>query len=204
MTSHPSDISERLLDVMGAHPKIMPFLHLPVQAGNNRVLEMMNRPYTRERYLDIVRTARAKVPNIALSTDIIVGFPTETDAEFRETFELMSEVRYDTAFLFKYSARPLTKAERLGDDIPDEVKVARLEQLIARQQEISKERNLSQLGRETEILVEGPAPKSENMWTGRTSDFRPVVVSRNGEMPGELIRVRLKELHGFTFVAERY
>ena len=203
MTSHPSDISDRLLDVMGAHPKIMPFLHLPVQAGNNRVLEAMNRPYTRERYLEIIRAAREKVPNMALSTDIIVGFPTESDSEYQDTFDLMSDVRYDTAFLFKYSARPLTKAERLGDDIPDDEKVARLEKLIALQQGISKERNLAQLGKETEILIEEPAPKDANMWTGRTPDFRPVVIPRNGEIPGDLVRVRLRQLNGFTFVGER-
>jgi tRNA-2-methylthio-N6-dimethylallyladenosine synthase len=203
MTSHPSDISPRLLETMGAHSKIMPFLHLPVQAGNNRVLEMMNRPYTRERYLDIIQTAREKVPNLALSTDIIVGFPTETEAEFQETFDLLENVRYDTAFLFKYSARPLTKADRIEDDIPDDVKVARLERLIRRQQEISREQNLAQLGRESVLLIEGPAPKDETMWTGRTPDFRPAVISRNGEAPGDLVRVRLRELNGFTFVAER-
>ncbi len=203
MTSHPSDISPRLLDTMGAHSKIMPFLHLPVQAGNNHMLEMMNRPYTRERYLEIIAEARAKVPNIALSTDIIVGFPTETEQEFQDTFDLLNEVRYDTAFLFKYSARPLTKADRLEDDVPDGVKVARLERLIGRQQEISRERNLAQLGKQTEILIEGPAPKNDAMWTGRTPDFRPVVISRNGEAPGDLVRVRLRTLNGFTFVAER-
>lgn len=203
MTSHPSDISDRLLDTMGANPKIMPFLHLPVQAGNNRVLKMMNRPYTRERYLEIIRSAREKVPGIALSTDIIVGFPTESEPEFQDTFDLFEEVRYDTAFLFKYSQRPLTKAERLDDDIPDDVKGTRLEKLINRQHEISRERNLAQVGKETEILIEGPAPKSNDMWTGRTPDFRPVVVNRNGEAPGNLLRVRLKELNGFTFIAER-
>jgi tRNA-2-methylthio-N6-dimethylallyladenosine synthase len=203
MTSHPSDISDRLLDVVGRHPKIMPYLHLPAQSGNNRVLEMMHRPYTRERYLEIIHSAREKVPNIALSTDIIVGFPSEVEAEYRDTFDLLEEVRYDTAFLFKYSQRPLTKAERLGDDIPDDVKTARLETLISRQQEISRERNLAQLGRETEILIEGPAPKSSTMWTGRTPDFRPVVVSRNGEAPGDLVRIRLRKLNGFTFQGER-
>lgn len=202
MTSHPTDISSKLLATIGSHPRIMPYLHLPVQAGNNRVLREMNRPYTRERYLDIISEARAKVPGIALSTDIIVGFPTETEQEFADTLDLAAQVRYDTAFTFKYSERPLTKAARLPDDIPEAVKVARLERLIAQQEQISRENNLRQLGRETEILLEGPAPKDSAMWTGRTPDFRPVVIAKNGFSAGDLVRVRLRELNGFTFIGD--
>ncbi len=203
MTSHPADISERLLDTMAAHEKICPFLHLPVQAGANRVLEMMNRPYTRERYLEIIAAARRRMPGLALSTDIIVGFPSETDAEFEQTLDLVRAVRYDTAFTFKYSTRPGTRAERLEDDVPEEVKIARLERLIAVQQEISRERNREQLGKTTEILIEHPAPKDDKMWTGRTPDYRPVVIPRNGEAIGDTVRVRLKGLSGFTFQGER-
>ncbi|MBI5059717.1 tRNA (N6-isopentenyl adenosine(37)-C2)-methylthiotransferase MiaB [candidate division KSB1 bacterium] len=203
MTSHPTDISSKLLETMGGHSKIMPFLHLPVQAGDNRVLHAMNRHYTRERYLEIIDEARARVPDLALSTDIIVGFPTETEAEFEATLDLVRRVRFDTAFTFKYSARPLTKAARLVDNIPEPVKVNRLERLIALQQQIQEARNREQLGRSTEILVEGPAPKDDRMWTGRTPDFRPVVIPRNGEVAGDLVRVRLDELIGFTFRAVR-
>jgi tRNA-2-methylthio-N6-dimethylallyladenosine synthase len=203
MTSHPADISDELLDAMAAHEKICPFLHLPVQAGNNRVLKMMNRPYTRERYLEIIAGARKRIPHLALSTDIIVGFPTETEAEFEETLDVVREVRYDSAFTFKYSTRPGTKAERLEDDVPEPVKVERLTRLIDLQQQIAHERNLEQLGKHTRILIEGPAPKDANMWTGRTPDYRPVVISRNGETIGDVISVRLTELVGFTFRAER-
>jgi tRNA-2-methylthio-N6-dimethylallyladenosine synthase len=203
MTSHPADISDALLDTMSRDPRICPFLHLPVQAGNNRILERMNRPYTRERYLEIISAARERMPHIALSTDIIVGFPGETEAEFEETLDLVRKVRYDTAFTFKYSMRPGTKAERLPDDVPDNEKVARLERLIALQQDISRQRNLEQLGKTTEILIEGPAPKDSAMWTGRTPDYRPVVISRNGEAVGDVITVRLAELLGFTFRGER-
>lgn len=203
MTSHPTDISDKLLQTMGEHPKICPYLHLPVQAGNNRVLKEMNRPYTREHYLGIIERARKFVPGIALSTDVIVGFPTETEAEFEETFALMNEVRYDTAFMFKYSERPLTKASKLDDDIPDPVKVSRLERLISLQQTIAREKNEAQVGRDTEILIEGPAPKDPNMWSGRTPDFRPVVIPQNGEQIGDLIKVRLDSLTGFTFHASR-
>ena len=199
MTSHPTDISGKLLAAMGSHEKIMPYLHLPFQAGNNRILEKMNRHYTRERYLEILATARELVPEIALSTDVIVGFPTETEAEFEDTFELMREVRFDTAFMFKYSERPLTRASRLEDDVPDDVKVARLERLIAQQQRVSRERNEAQVGKFTSVLIEGRAPKDKTMWTGRTPDFRPVVFPDCGEIAGDLVSVKLESLHGFTF-----
>jgi tRNA-2-methylthio-N6-dimethylallyladenosine synthase len=203
MTSHPSDISEQLLEVMGEGGKICPFLHLPVQAGSNRVLEKMNRPYTRERYLEIIESARRLVPQMAFSTDVIVGFPSESETEFEETLDVMRRVRYDTAFTFKYSSRPGTRAEKLADDVSEDEKVSRLERLIALQQEISRERNQEQLGRETEILIEGEAPKDASMWTGRTPDYRPVVVAKNGESVGDLLHIRLATLNGFTFRAER-
>ncbi|RPH94895.1 tRNA (N6-isopentenyl adenosine(37)-C2)-methylthiotransferase MiaB [candidate division KSB1 bacterium] len=203
MTSHPSDISENLLEVMGCQNRISPFLHLPVQAGSNRILERMNRPYTREHYLNIIASARKHVPDIALSTDIIVGFPSETDAEFQETLDLVQEVRYDTAFTFKYSSRPRTKAERMPDDVPEEVKVERLERLIELQKRISHERNLEQLGKTTDVLIENVAPKDSAMWFGRTPDYRPVVVAKGSDTVGDLVRVRLSELIGFTFRGER-
>lgn len=204
MTSHPSDISEKLLRTMGDHEKICPYLHLPVQSGNNRVLKEMNRPYTRERYLEIIELARKIVPDLALSTDVIVGFPTESDDEFLDTFRLMQEVRYDTAFMFKYSERPLTKAaSRLKDDVSENVKIERLESLITLQQSIARERNEAQLGKQTSVLIEGTAPKDKNMWAGRTPDFRPVVLSMNGESVGDLVQVRLEALSGFTFHGAR-
>ncbi|MBU0507390.1 tRNA (N6-isopentenyl adenosine(37)-C2)-methylthiotransferase MiaB [bacterium] len=203
MTSHPSDISEQLLDVMAGEPKICPFLHLPAQAGSDRILERMNRPYTREHYLKIIAVARKRMPELALSTDLIVGFPAETEEDFEQTLELVREVRYDTAFTFKYSARPGTKAARLDDDVPDAVKIERLERLNTLQKRISRERNLEQLGKRTEILVEGEAPKDSAMWMGRTPDYRPVVIAKNGDRIGDVSLVRLTELVGFTFRAER-
>lgn len=203
MTSHPADISERLLDVMAAHGKICPFLHLPVQAGSNRILELMNRPYTRERYLSIVAAARGRMPELGLSTDVIVGFPGETAAEFEETLELMRDVRYDTAFMFKYSERPGTRAERLTDDVPEAEKADRLARLIAQQQGISRERNRAQLGKTVSVLIEGPAPKDAGMWTGRTPDYRPVVFTAGGEQIGDLVQVKLSELIGFTLRGAR-
>lgn len=203
MTSHPSDISDDLLDVMGTNDRVCPFLHLPVQAGNNRILKLMNRPYTREQYLGIIERAKRKIPGLALSTDIIVGFPSETEAEYGETLDLVREVRYDTAFTFKYSERPLTKAARLEDDVPEAEKVSRLERLIELQKQISRERNEAQIGRETAVLIEGQSPKDKTMWTGRTPDYRPVVVPRGSEAVGDEIPVRLTELRGFTFLGAR-
>jgi tRNA-2-methylthio-N6-dimethylallyladenosine synthase len=203
MTSHPTDISEKLLVAMGQHDKIMPYLHLPFQAGNNRVLEKMNRHYTRERYLEIVEQARKLVPDLALSTDVITGFPSETDEEFEDTFNLMAQVRFDTAFMFKYSERPLTRAAKMTDDVPEAIKIARLERLIELQQNVSSELNKAQLGWETTILIEGLSPKDKTKWSGRTPDFRPVALPRNGENIGDLIPVRLNSLTGFTFHAER-
>ena len=160
----------------------------------------MNRGYTRERYLETIESAREIVPDLALSTDIIVGFPSETEREFEETFELARCVRFDSAFMFKYSARPHTKAACMPDDVSETEKIRRLETLIALQKQISREQNLAQIGRVDEVLIEGVSPKNALQWFGRTPDFRPVVFSQNGEVPGQVVRVKLGELSGFTFL----
>ncbi len=202
LTSHPQDIHVSLFEVMAANPKICPYLHLPVQSGSNRILGLMNRGYTRERYIDIIEEARALVSGIALSTDIIVGFPSETEREFEETLELAEQIRFDSAFMFKYSVRPNTKAAKMPDDVPEPEKIRRLEKLIAQQNGISRQRNKAQIGRVDEVLIEGFSPKNNKWLFGRTPDFRPVVFSPNGEGPGQVIKLRLTELRGFTFVGE--
>ena len=199
LTSHPQDIHVRIFEVMHDNRKVCPYLHLPVQSGCNRILERMNRGYTRERYLEIIESAREIVPDLALSTDIIVGFPSETEREFEETLDLARRVRFDSAFMFKYSARPHTKAAEMPDDVPESEKIRRLETLIALQKQISREQNLAQIGRVDEVLIEGVSPKNALQWFGRTPDFRPVVFSQNGELPGQVVRVTLGELSGFTF-----
>jgi len=203
LTSHPQDTGQDLFDVMAADAKICPYLHLPVQSGSNRILEMMNRGYTRERYLEIIGAAKRTVPGLAFSTDIIVGFPSETERDFEETLDLVHQVRFDTAFMFRYSPRPRTKAARLTDDVPEAEKIRRLEKLISLQLKIGREQNLKQLGRVDDVLVEGKSPKNNDMWIGRTPDHRPVVFSQNGEMPGQVVAVKLAELRGFTFVGLR-
>ena len=200
LTSHPQDIHLKIFEVMRDNQKVCPYLHLPIQSGSNRILEQMNRGYTRERYLEIIESAQEIVPDLALSTDIIVGFPSETEGEFEETLQLARQVRFDSAFMFKYSARPHTKAACMPDDVPETEKIRRLEALISLQKRISREQNLAQLGRVDEVLIEGVSPKNASQWFGRTPDFRPVVFSQNGEVPGQLVRVKLGELSGFTFI----
>ncbi|MBU1706514.1 radical SAM protein, partial [bacterium] len=202
LTSHPQDIHISLFEVMAANPKVCPYLHLPVQSGSNRILGLMNRGYTRERYIDIIEEARRIVPQLALSTDIIVGFPSETEREYKETLELAAQIRFDSAFMFKYSTRPNTKAAQMPDDVPEPEKIRRLEKLIEQQSTISRERNKEQIGRVDEVLIEGMSPKNNAWLFGRTPDFRPVVFSPNGEGPGQLVKLRLVELRGFTFVGE--
>jgi tRNA-2-methylthio-N6-dimethylallyladenosine synthase len=202
LTSHPQDIHISLFEVMAANPKVCPYLHLPVQSGSNRILGLMNRGYTRERYIDIIEEARALVPQLALSTDIIVGFPSETEREFEDTLELAEQIRFDSAFMFKYSSRPNTKAAKMPDDVPEPDKIRRLEKLITHQGRIASERNKEQIGRVDEILIEGFSPKNDEWLFGRTPDFRPGVFSPNVERPGQVVRLRLAELRGFTFVGE--
>lgn len=203
LTSHPQDISQDLFDVMGTNEKVCPYLHLPVQSGSNRILSAMNRGYTRERYFEIIAMARQTVPNFAVSTDIIVGFPSETERDFEKTLELVRQVHFDSAFMFRYSPRPHTKAVRMTDDVPEPEKIRRLEKLIALQMQISREQNLAQLGRVDDVLIEGLSPKDRALWIGRTPDFRPVVFSQNGEVPGQVVQVKLTELRGFTFLGHR-
>ncbi len=202
LTSHPQDIRADIFEVMQKNGKVCPYLHLPVQSGSNRILAAMNRGYTREHYLEIVDAARRTVPGLALSTDIIVGFPSETEGEFEETLALVRQVRFDSAFTFKYSARPHTKAAGMPDDVPETEKIRRLETLIALQMNINRERNLAQLGRVDEVLIEGVSPKSNKSWFGRTPDFRPVVFAQNGKVAGQIVRVKLEELRGFTFLGQ--
>ena len=200
LTSHPQDIHLRIFEVMRENRKVCPYLHLPVQSGCDRILEQMNRGYTRERYLEIIESAREIAPDLALSTDIIVGFPSETEREFEETLDLARCVRFDSAFMFKYSERPHTKAAGMTDDVSETEKIRRLETLIALQKQISQKQNLAQIGRVDEVLIEGVSPKNALQWFGRTPDFRPVVFSQNGEVPGQVVRVKLGELSGFTFL----
>jgi tRNA-2-methylthio-N6-dimethylallyladenosine synthase len=194
---HPAEMSDAVVDAMAECDAVMPQLHLPVQSGSDPVLARMARDYTVADYERLVDRLRARVPGIALSTDVIVGFPGETDDDFAATASLMERVGYDSAFLFKYSAREGTRAFKWTDDVPDDEKGRRLEHLIALQERVSAERNRAQIGRKVEVLVEGPAKRPEGWVTGKARDFRTVVLP-GPAAAGDLATVRIEAATSHT------
>jgi tRNA-2-methylthio-N6-dimethylallyladenosine synthase len=189
---HPSDMSPAAIDVMASEAKIQPYLHLPVQSGSDRILSAMERGYTANEYLDLVTRLRAAIPNLALSTDIITGFHGEEQADFRATIDLMREVRYDSAFMFKYSVRQHTRAYRLGDSVSEEKKGRRLTELIALQEKISLERNRELIGNTFQVLIEGPARRGEGRMTGKTPQFKTVTFPGDSLSPaGATLPIRI-------------
>ena len=199
---HPSDMSERLIDAMAECEKVCPQVHLPLQSGSDPVLVAMRRTYTVGEYRNLVDRLRAAIPGLALTTDIIVGFPGESEEDFQRTVEIMSEVRYDGAFLFKYSARPDTRAYRWGETATEEEKGRRLEHLIALQQAISGQLNDAWIGRVAEVLVEGPARRDPGQLFGKSLQFKSVVFAGDGTPPGALRNVRVVGATPHTLIAE--
>jgi len=172
-TSHPAQMTESLMDAMAdARPVLCGYLHLPVQSGSSRVLSAMRRGYDRDGYLAKIRGLRARMPELCLGTDVIVGFPTETDADFEETLSLLEEVEFDTIYSFAYSPRPGTLALELGADHPEDLKFERLARLNALQRDIQERRNRRWIGRNVSVLVEGPNRRNPSAWTGRTPEAR--------------------------------
>ncbi len=200
-TSHPFDAHERLFEAMRDCRSVCDWLHLPVQSGSNRLLRAMRRGYTREAYLDKVSRLRELVPDISLSTDIIIGFPGETDDDFEQTARLMREVEYDSAFIFKYSPRPGTDAAAREDDVPREVKEARNQTLLTLQDEISQKRLQRFEGREVEVLIEGQAKRPGQMF-GRTRGNHGVVVTGDAELAERLVTVRITRALPHTLFGE--
>jgi tRNA-2-methylthio-N6-dimethylallyladenosine synthase len=199
---HPSDMSERVLSAMASCSKVSPQVHLPLQSGSDRVLAAMKRTYTIEQYRRLVDRLRAAIPELALSTDLIAGFPGETEADFEATLAMLREVRYDSAFLFKYSARPDTRAWSLPETVSEEEKGARLVRLIDEQQTISAEINAGWIGREVEVLVEGPARREGGQLFGKSPQFKTVVFAGDGTPPGTLRRVRVTGATSNTLIGE--
>ena len=204
ITTHPGDIDFRIFELMAEDRRLCPHIHLPIQSGSNRILKNMRRGYTVEQYISIIRKAREIVPDIAFSTDIIVGFPGETEDDFKRTLEAVETIRFDSAFTFKYSPREGTRASRMDDDVPLEVKKERLQRLNEKVQAIRKEILESSIGKEEEILLDDTVKKGEyQLLKGRTPQFRNVLIPDHGNAKvGDLVKVRLKELKGFTFFAE--
>jgi len=199
---HPSDMSDRAIAALAECDKVCPHAHLPLQSASDPVLQAMDRTYTLERYNAIVARLRAAIPDLALSTDVIVGFPGETEQDFERTASYMREVRYDSAFLFKYSARPDAKAWRWQETVSEEEKGRRLTLLIAQQQAISAEINDSWIGREVEVLVEGPARRDPGQLFGKSPQFKSVAFAADGTPPGILRRVRVRGATSNTLIAE--
>ena len=198
-TSHPKDMSDRTLEVIAAHDNLCKFIHLPVQSGSNRILDIMNRKYTREWYLDRIAAIRRIVPDAAIGTDVFCGFHSETLEDHAQTLSLMREVGFDTAFMFKYSERPGTRASRVfPDNIPEEEKVRRLNEIIALQNELSLASNRREIGKVREVLVEGYAKRSNEQMFGRTSQYKTVVFPREGRHIGERINVLIEEASAAT------
>ena len=198
-TSHPKDMSDRTLEVIAAHQNLCRFIHLPVQSGSNRILKLMNRKYTREWYLDRIAAIRRILPDAAISTDVFCGFHSETVEEHQETLSLMREVGFDSAFMFKYSERPGTHAQKhLPDNISEEEKVRRLNEIIALQTQLSLESNLREVGKTVEVLVEGFSKRSQEDMYGRTSQYKTVVFPREGRHIGELVKVEIMEASAAT------
>lgn len=197
-TSHPKDLSEGLVDAVARLPKICEHLHLPVQSGSDRVLSAMNRSYTRGRYLELVDMARGRIPGIALTTDLIVGFPGETPEDFEATLALMEEVRFDSAFMFRYSVRRGTRAASLDDDVPEKVKIERLSAVIETQKRITTERNAALKGSLLEVLVEGPSARDPGLLFGRTRTGKAVVARGPIKLCGSLVPVRIERASAWT------
>ncbi len=175
-TSHPQDLSDKLLYTIAAHPNLCSHIHLPVQSGSNRILELMNRTYTIEHYLGLIEKAKMIIPGVSFSTDIIAGFPTESWEDHLMTLEVMKQVRYDGAYMFKYSPREGTKAYKMEDDVSEETKTKRLQEIIELQQKISFEINQELLGREETVLIEGFSRKSDQFLAGRTDSNKVLII----------------------------
>ena len=202
-TSHPKDMSDETLQVIADMPNVCKHIHLPVQSGSNRILQLMNRKYTREWYLDRVAAVRRIIPDCGLSTDIFVGYCSETEDDHQLSLSLMREVGYDSAFMFKYSERPGTYASKhLPDDVPEDVKIRRLNELIALQTELSAQANRRDEGREFDVLVEGFSKRSRQQLCGRTEQNKMVVFDKGSHHVGETVRVRITGSTSATLLGE--
>jgi len=201
-TSHPQDLSDKLIDTIAGNENICNYIHLPVQSGSDRVLKEMNRTYDRRHYLRLVNKIRTRIPDSALTTDIIAGFPTETEEEHRETLSLLEEVRYDGAYMFKYSPREGTPAYKFGDDISEEIKSRRLSEIISIQQRISYEVNQSLIGKAVEVMVDGPSKKSDLQMSGRTDKNKTVIFPVGPLKAGDLVNVRIDRTSSATLFGE--
>ena len=202
-TSHPKDMSDETLEVIAAHDNLCKMIHLPAQSGSDRILKEMNRKYTRAWYLDRIAAIRRILPDCAISTDLFCGFHSETEVDYEQTLSLMREVGYDSAFLFKYSERPGTyAAKHLADDVPEEVKIRRLQGMIDLQNQLSEESNRRDIGKTFEVLIEGFSKRSREQLFGRTSQNKVVIFDKADFHVGQFIRVKITRASSATLFGE--
>ena len=199
---HPQDITEELLSTMSKHKNICNYIHLPLQAGSDKILKRMNRTYTKSHFLSLVQRIRDILPDVGISTDIIVGFPGETDKDFGQTIEVMNEVKFDSAFNFKYSSRRGTKASEYEDKVQEEIKQQRLEQVINLQKKHTLERNMNLVGTLQAVLVEKESKMSSDYWAGRTDSNKWVVFKKENIPKKDMVSVLIKEAKGITLHGE--
>jgi len=201
-TSHPKDLSDRLIAAVANCDKVCEFIHVPLQAGSNKILKRMNRGYTREYYLDMVQRIRQAIPGVALGTDIIVGFPGESEKDFEDTLDMLEKVRFDSAFTFIYSIRSGTRAANFLDQVPAEIKKERITRLNNLQYQIAAEINHSLEGTIQQVLVEGPSKTNPEKLTGRTRTNKIVVFPGGEDLIGRLINVKITASNSFTIFGE--
>lgn len=200
---HPKDMDDKAIAVMAKYPNICKHIHLPSQSGNDRILKLMKRNYTREWYLERVAAIRRVMPDCAITSDIFCGFHDESEEDFRDTLSLMREVGYDNAFLFKYSERPGTYAAKyLEDNIPEDVKIRRLEEMIALQTQLSLESNLRDVGKTFEVLIEGFSKRSREQLFGRSQQNKVVVFDKQGYRVGQYVEVRIESATAATLIGK--
>ena len=203
MTSHPKDLSDDLILAMKECDKVCKHMHLPLQSGSSRILKIMNRHYDKEQYLTLVEKIRAAMPDIALTTDIIVGFPGETEEDFEETMDVVRKVRYDSAFTFIYSKRTGTPAAKMEDQVPEDVVKVRFDRLLKEVQEIAAEKSAVLTGQIQDVLVESVNHQDDSLLTGRLGNNSVVHFPGSRELIGQIIPVRLDECKGFYYIGSR-
>lgn len=201
MTSHPKDLSDELIEVIRDNPKICRHIHLPMQSGSSRILKLMNRHYDKDTYINLVKKIRSEIPDVAITTDIIVGFPTETEEDFLDTLDVYKECEFDTAFTFIYSKREGTKAAVMDGQIDEKTVKDRFDRLLKLHDEIVLKQNKKYLGKEVDILIDGKSKTNDNILTGRTSSFKLVNFTGKGET-GDIVKVKITDVHTFHLSGE--
>lgn len=198
ITSHPKDMSDKLIHTIALNKNICKHIHLPLQSGSDRILDLMNRNYSNAYYKNLVKKIRQEIPYISLTTDIIAGFPTETEDDHKQTLDLMNEIKFDSAFTFYYSPRENTKASQFPDDIPKDIKIKRLNEIIELQRKISYELNKTLIGKNMEVLVEDSSKRSNKNWCGRTDTNKMVIFPKNGERIGDYTNILIEDVNAAT------